>query len=177
MKALVLLLLYLASASTALSQVAPCDSQAMREIATELRAMHSELRQQTARTQAMQVLLFEMQTQQALLDRAIQRFDEARGKVIDVQEGERHVAAGITASEDVLRKSSDEVENERITAEIERHKAELASLKITEQDRLTLQQQADLQLQRAQSTYDATQNELNQFMKSLENVQQQPNPK
>ena len=170
---LYVLVMSFASASSALGQVSQSDTQTLQAILAELRAVHSELRVQEARTQTIQILLYELQTQQAVINRATQRVDDARSKLSGVQEGERHVAADITRSEDVLRTTEDQTEKAGITANIERSKAELASLRSSEQDRLTNQQQAESELQRAQEAYDTIQNDLDQLMRNLERAEQQ----
>ncbi len=124
---LTVLMTSFASASSALGQVSQSDAQTLQAILAELRAVHSELRVQEARTQTVQILLYELQTQQAVINRATQRVDDARSKLSGVQEGERHFAADITRSEDVLRTTEDQAEKARITANIERSKAEISS--------------------------------------------------
>ena len=57
------------------------------------RAIRSELHDQQARNQIMQVLLFEMQTDQTAISRATQRTDDAKSKLSEVLEGERRGAA------------------------------------------------------------------------------------
>jgi chromosome segregation ATPase len=173
MKILLGLLLCLATASIAIGQANSSESQALHEIAAELHAMRSELHQQTERSQTMQVLLFEMQTQQAVVTRATQRVDEARSKLIEVQDGKRHIAADITRSEAEIRSINDEVEKKRITAEIERLKTELTSLEAIEQEHLAAKQQANMQLQNAESAFDTIQKEIERFMQSLQNAQPQ----
>jgi chromosome segregation ATPase len=175
-KTLLGLLLCFASTWMAVGQANSSDAQALHEIAAELHAMRSELHQQTARNQTMQVLLFEMQTQQAVVTRATQRVDEARSKLIDVQDGKKHVEADIARYEETIRSTKDDVEKTRAKAEMERSKAELASLEAIEQERLTARQQASVQLQNAENTFDTIQKEVERFMQSLQSAQQQTIP-
>ena len=155
-------------------QVSQSDSQTFQAILAELRQIHSELQRQQAQNQSMQILLFQMQTQQAIINRATQRTDDARSKVSEVQEGERHGEAEIRRTEDLLRAAEDEAEKTRLTADIERLKAGLASFKSMEQDRLTTLQQAEAQLRKAQDTFDTVEDELDQMVKGLPRGSQQP---
>jgi hypothetical protein len=170
------LMLCFASTSMAIGQTNSSDAQALHEIAAELHAMRTELHQQTARNQTMQVLLFEMQTQQAVVARATQRVDEARSKLIEVQDGKKHVEADIARDEETIRSTKDDAEKTRAKAEMEHSKAELESLEAIEQERLTARQQASLQLQNAENTFDTIQKEVERFMQSLQSAQQQTIP-
>ncbi len=167
----------LATSSIATAQGKETDAQALQAILSEIRGMHSEMRIQEARAETMQVLLFELQVQQTSLNRATQRADDARNKVSDIQDAQRHVAADLLRSEDQLKNTKDDMEKKHIEAEIEREKTELDSIKLMEQDRLTTQQQTNAQMQRAQTTLDTIQGELDQFMQTLKKAQQQASAK
>jgi chromosome segregation ATPase len=149
------------------AQVNSSDSQTLQAILSELRQIRSELHNQQAQNQTMQVLLFEMQTYQAAINRATQRTDDARSKLSEAREGERRHAADIGRDEDSLRDTQDEAEKKRLAADIDRLKGGLASFKAMEQDRITVLQQAEAQLQKAQDAFDAVQNELGQLLKGL----------
>lgn len=115
----------------------------------------------------MQVLLFEMQTDQTAINRATQRTDDARSKLSEVLEGERRGAADISRVEDSLRDAQDEADKKSLANDIDRLKAGLASFKMMEQDRITALHQAEAQLQKAEDAFDAVQNELGQLIKGL----------
>jgi hypothetical protein len=141
------------------------DSQTLQAILSELRQIRSELHDQQVRNQTMQVLLFQMQTYQTAINRATQRTDDARSKLSDVREGERHFSADISRDEDSLRDAQDEADKKRLAADIDRSKRALASFKTMEQDRIAVLQQAEVQLQKAEDGFDSVQNELGQLLK------------
>jgi hypothetical protein len=149
------------------AQVNSSDSQTLQAILSELRLIRTELHNQQAQNQTMQILLFQMQTYQSAINRATQRTDDARSKLSEVREGERHFAADVSRDEDSLQATQDEADKKRLAADIERSKGALASSKTMEQDRITVLQQAEAQLQKAQDAFDAVQNELGQLLKGL----------
>ena len=149
------------------AQVNSSDSQTLQAILSELRQIRAELHNQQAQNQTMQVLLFQMQTYQTAINRATQRTDDARSELSKVREAETHIAADISRNEDSLRDAQDEADKKRLAAEIERSKGEMASFKTMEQDRITVLQQAEAQLQKAQESFDAVQNQLGQLLKGL----------
>jgi tRNA U34 5-carboxymethylaminomethyl modifying enzyme MnmG/GidA len=130
--------------------------------------MHSEIRAQAARTQTIEILLFELQTQQGAVNRATQRVDNAKERLAEVQEGLGRSSAEIARAEDVLRAASSETDKATAESELNRLKNGSTSFKRMEQDRLFDQQQADAQLRKAQITYDTIQDELNRVMKALQ---------
>ena len=149
------------------AQANQSDSQTLQAILSELRAIRSELHDQQARNQTMQVLLFQMQTYQTAVNRATQRRDDARSKLSDLGDLFRHIAADISRQEESLKDAQDEADKKRLAAELERSKAGLVSAKALEQDRITALQQAEAQLQKAEDAFDAVQNELGQLLKGL----------
>jgi hypothetical protein len=149
------------------AQVNSSDSQTLQAILSELRQIRAELHNQQAQNQTMQILLFQMQTYQSAINRATQRTDDARSKLSEVREGERHFAADVSRDEDSLQATQDEADKKRLAADIERSKGALASSETMEQDRITVLQQAEAQLQKAQDAFDAVQNELGQLLKGL----------
>jgi chromosome segregation ATPase len=147
------------------AQMSQSDSQTLQAILSELRQIRSELHDQQARNQTMQVLLFQMQTYQTAINRATQRTDDARSKLSDVREGERHFSADISRDEDSLRDAQEEADKKRLAVDIDRAKRALASFKTMEQDRIAVLAQAEVQLQKAEDGFDSVQNELGQLLK------------
>lgn len=148
------------------AQVSQPDSQTLQALLSELRAIRYELHNQQAQNQTLQVLLFQMQTYQTAINRATQRTDDARSSLADLREGERHFSDDVARDEDLLQAAQDEAERQRLASDIESSKASLASLKTMEQDRITVFQQAEAQLQKLQEDFDGVQNQLGQLLKA-----------
>jgi chromosome segregation ATPase len=149
------------------AQVNRSDSETLQAILSELRQIRSELHNQQAQNQTLQVLLFEMQTYQTAINRATQRTDDARSKLSEAREEERHFSIEISRGEDSLREVQDQADKKRMEADIESSKRSLASFKTMEQDLIAVLQQAEAQLQKAQDAFDTVQNELGQLLKGL----------
>ncbi len=165
MRTLVLLISCLAMLPACHAQVSQSDSQTLQDILSELRQLRSEIHNQQAENRAIQILLFEMQTYQADINRATQRTDDASSKLAEVKEAERRHAAEISRAEDSLRDAQDEVDKKRLASDIDRLKTGLTSFKAMEQDRISVLQQAEAQLQKAEDAFDGVQNELGKILK------------
>jgi len=149
------------------AQVNRSDSETLQAILSELRQIRSELHNQQAQNQTLQVLLFEMQTYQTAINRATLRTDDARSKLAEARAEERHFSTEISRGEDSLREVQDQADKKRMEADIESSKRSLASFKTMEQDLIAVLQQAEAQLQKAQDAFDTVQNELGQLLKGL----------
>lgn len=149
------------------AQVDRPDSETLQAILSELRQIRSELHNQHAQNQTLQVLLFQMQSYQSAINRDTLRTDDARSKLSEARLEERHFSTEIGRGEDSLREVQDEADKKRIEADIDGSKRALASFKTMEQDRIAVLQQAEAQLQKAQDAFDTVQNQLGQVLKGL----------
>jgi hypothetical protein len=87
MKLLLCVALTVAIPGICAGQSASLSEQTLQAILSELRAIHADMRVETARTQSMELLLAESQVQAATVTRAVERVDAARSKTSDVQRG------------------------------------------------------------------------------------------
>ena len=147
------------------AQVNQPNSQTLQAILSELRAIRSELNNQQAQNQTMQVLLVQMQSYQTAINRAAQRTDDARSNLAEVREGERYFSDYIDRDEDLVHQAQDEAERSTLASDIDRSKASLTSFKTMEQDRISVLQQAEAQLQKAEDGFETVQTELGQLLK------------
>jgi hypothetical protein len=153
-------------------QSASPSEQTVQAILSELRAIHADMRVQTARTQSMELLLAELQIQAATVARAVQRVDAARSKTSDVQDGIRHIVADMTKVEEAQNTTATEADKNRLASDMDRLKGGLSSMKKLEQDRLSNQQEAEASLRKAQDAYDAIEDQLSALMKTLRTAQE-----
>jgi chromosome segregation ATPase len=152
-------------------QSASPSEQTLQAVLSELRAIHADMRVESARTQNMELLLAELQLQSATVTRAVERVDTARSKTSDVQEGIRGTTGDITRVEEARDTAATEADKSRIASDIDRLKDRLSNLKKLEQDRLSNQQEAEASLQKAQDAYDATEDQLGTLIKTLRTAQ------
>jgi hypothetical protein len=87
-------LFVLGLSTPALSQASQPDSQTLREILSELRAMHNDVRL----TAVSQILLTELQTQQTVVNQAMERASNARLQLSNLQADEKLVSADLASA-------------------------------------------------------------------------------
>jgi chromosome segregation ATPase len=135
----------------------------MREILAEIRGIHEEVRV----TETTQILLTELEMQQSVVNRETQNVDSARSKLLDIQRDQKRVAGELELAEDRLSQASDSDKQKAISDEIERHKANIAALKIEESGRETTLQQMEQRLQTEQDSLENIEKELNAIIARL----------
>jgi hypothetical protein len=167
MKLLLCVALTVAIPGICAGQSASLSEQTLQAILSELRAIHADMRVETARTQSMELLLAESQVQAATVTRAVERVDAARSKTSDVQEGIRRTTADITRVEEAHDAAATEADKSRFASDVDRLKGGLSSLRKLEQDRLSDQQEAEASLQKAQDAYDVIEDQLSALVKTL----------
>jgi hypothetical protein len=154
---------WLAIAATGFGQNPGSDSQTIREILTEIRGIHEDMRV----TQTTQILLTEFEMQQSVVNRATENVDTARTKLLDVQRDQKMVAGDLQRAEDHVSQATDADERKRIGEEIERNKSNIAAMATEERGRTTTQQQMEQRLQTAQDSLEQIESELNAIIARL----------
>jgi hypothetical protein len=152
-----------ALATTGFGQDRESDSQTLREILTEIRGIHEDVRV----SESTQILLTELEMQQSVVNRATENVDSARSKLQDVQRDQQLEASEVEHDEDHLSQASDPDEKKHFTEEIERHKANVAALKIEEGNRATTLEQLEQRLQNEQDSLASTEKELHSIITRL----------
>ena len=171
MKLLFYVAIVFAMPGVCVGQAAPPPEQSLQAILSELRAIHADMRVETARTQSMELLLAELQVQAATVARAGQRVDAARSKTNEAQEGIQHTLGDITRVEEAQKTAATEADKDRLASEMDRLKGGLSFVKKLEQDRLLGQQEAESSLRKAQDAYDAIEDQLSALIKALSTAQ------
>jgi len=152
-----------ALATTGFGQNRESDSQTLREILTEIRGIHEDVRL----SESTQILLTELQMQQGVVNRATENVDSARSKLQDVQRDQKLEASEVEHAEDRLSLASDADGKKHFTEDIERHKSNIAALKIEEGNRATTLEQMEQRLQNEQDSLASIQKELNAIIARL----------
>jgi chromosome segregation ATPase len=150
-------LIWFAVAATGFGQNQEPDPQGLKEILAEIRAIHADIRV----TETTQILLTELEMQQSVVNRATESFDNARTRLVDIQRDQKLEATELQRAEDHQNEASTDDERKHFAEEIERHKSNLAALKIEDRERTATLQQMEDRLQTAQDALDKIQNELN----------------
>jgi hypothetical protein len=152
-----------AIAATGFGQDRASDSQTMREILTEIRGIHEDVRV----TESTQILLTELEMQQSVVNRATENADSARSKLLDVQRDQKLEASELEHAEDHLSQATDTDEKKHFAEETERRKENIATLKIEESNRATTLEQMEQRLQNEQDSLENIKRELNAIVVRL----------
>ena len=139
------------------------NSQTLQEILTEIKAIHEDMRV----TESTQILLAELEMQQAVVNRATENVDAERSRLSDVQRNQKLVALDLGRTEERLDKSTNEDEKKSLTEEVERHKGNAAALKLEEQRRMTTLQEMEERLKTAQDSLETINRELSTMIARL----------
>jgi chromosome segregation ATPase len=115
-------------------------------------------------SESTQILLTELEMQQSFVNRATENVDSARSKLQDVRRDQKLEAGEVEHDEDHLSQASDPDEKKHFSEEIERHKANIATLKIEKGNRATALQEMEQRLQTAQDSLQDIEKELNEII-------------
>lgn len=156
-------LLAFASSFPCLAQSSDSANKTLLAILAEIRSIHEDIRA----TESTQILLTELEMQQSVVNRAIEHFDEARSRLLQIQQDEKGLVAELNRVKEQLNQATDPGEQKHLADEVERNKSNLAALKSEEQLRSTALQEAQERLRNAEEALDSTQSELNDMVKRL----------
>ena len=141
------------------------DSQTLQAILVEMRALHNDVRL----GQTTQILLTEMEVQRGVVDKALEKRDNARSRVSQLQSTEKNFAAQIAQNDENAKSMTlDPVQQKRIADQVQMLKSNMALFKGQEDDAATAQQDAEIQLRKEQETLDGIQDQLNDVVKKLQ---------
>src|ERR1017187_1255147 len=141
------------------------DSQTLQAILVEMRALHNDVRL----GQTTQILLTEMEVQRGVVDKALEKRDNARSRVSQLQSTEKNFAAQIAQNDENANSMTlDPVQQKRIADQVQMLKSNMALFKGQEDDAANAQQDAEIQLRKEQETLDGIQDQLNDVVKKLQ---------
>jgi hypothetical protein len=141
------------------------DSQTLQAILVEMRALHNDVRLGTTT----QILLTEMEVQRGVVDKAMEKRDNARSRVSQLQSTEKNFTAQIAQNEENAKTMTlDSVQQKRIADQVQSLKTNMALFKGQEDDAASALLDAESQLRKEQETFDGIQDQLNDVVKKLQ---------
>jgi hypothetical protein len=140
------------------------DSQTLQAILVEMRGIHNDVRL----SETTQILLTELEVQHGAVDKAMEKRDNARNRVAQVQMNEKNLAAQIAQAEDNARTTLDPVQQKRIADQEQNLKMAVASMKGQDDDAANGLQDAENALRKEQETLGGIQSELDAVVKQLQ---------
>ena len=159
-----LALLGILSVLPALGQSTQTDSQTLQAILVEIRGLHNDARL----GQTSQILLAEMLMQQTVVNRALEKRDNLKSSVEQVQNQEKATTSQIAQFEERANATIDPAQKKQMTQIEDQIKSQLASLKSQEKDRANDLAEAESRLTKEQDPLSSIQDQLNAVVKKLQ---------
>lgn len=146
------------------AQPAMTDSQTLQAILVEMRGLHNDVRL----SETTQILLTELEVQQGAVTRAMEKRDERRTQVSQMQMNEKNMTAQIARYDDTSNTTLDPQQKKQMAQMVENMKANMPAIKIQEQDSANELQDAENALRKEQETLAGIQDQLNAVVKKLQ---------
>lgn len=154
---------WLAITAASYAQNQDSDSQTLRAILAELRAMHEDIRV----TETTQFLLAELQLQQEVVNRATQSLDHAQEKLTEIHLSQQQIAADLDRTQNAVDKAASMDEKNALSQRIEELKSNGDQLKSAERDANVNLQGMKQRLQEAQDKLSGIDDQLSTAINRL----------
>jgi len=137
--------------------------------------LRQDLRTTTVAAQRSQILIYRLQGQEAAVARASQRLDEAREKLVRIQDERKHVAAEVKRTEDFVSNTENPAtQRKELENRLSELKARLETLESDEQQYQSREIEAQQQLRAEEVRLSDLRDELDRLDKTLENTSRRP---
>jgi truncated hemoglobin YjbI len=141
------------------------DTETLRDILSEIRALHNDVRL----SQTTQILLTELEVQRGVVDKATEKRDSARSRVSNLQMNEKNFAAQITQLEDNAKSMTlDPARQKQLADQAQMLKGNIASFKSQEDDAQSALMDAENALRKEQGALQSIQDRLDEVVKKLQ---------
>ena len=149
-------------------QTSSSDSQTLQALLAEVRQLRQEMRTTTLAGRRVQILLYRLQVQEAAVERAQRRVDDARSALSQTQAEVKMMASLIKQTEDKISNAQNSVERKRQEDLLAQFKAGLESQENSEQQSQARESEAEQDLKTEQAKLNALQGQLDVLDKSFE---------
>ena len=141
------------------------DTETLRDILSEMRALHNDVRL----SQTTQILLAELELQRGVVDKATEKRDGARNRVSNLQMNEKNFATQIAQNEENEKSMTlDPARQKQLADQVQMLKANIANFKSREDDATSALQDAETALRKEQSALQSIQDRLDEVVKKLQ---------
>ncbi len=158
----------LLTSSAAFGQTSSAESQTLQALLAEVRQLRRDLQTTTATAQRVQILLFRLQVQEAAVARMERRLDDAHSNLTQTQFELKRLASEIKLREEMQNNTQNPVERRELEEVLPKLKAELESLRSTEQQLQARESEAEQELRVEGAKLTALHGQLEMLDKSLE---------
>lgn len=153
--------------AVAFGQATSSDSQTLQALLTEVRELRQDLLSSLARVERAQILLALVQTQQANVVRASEGLNDARAKLADAEDRQKHIAIGLKQVEDELSGEANPAQQKALQDRINHFKPELEESTGVLQRCQAGEIEAEQQLRAEQDKLAALQTRLDELVRSV----------
>jgi chromosome segregation ATPase len=146
------------------------DAVLTQTLIDEIRALRQNIEATTVTSQRVQIVLYRLQSQTALLAGAQQRLDAARTQAIDSQSRRNRIAGEINRLEERARNTQDPAQKKEADIMLPELKANQEALAAEESQRRAAEADAESQLRSEQSRLADLQSTLDRLDKALDSL-------
>jgi hypothetical protein len=148
----------------------PADPQMTQALLTEIRGLRQDLQNTAAVIQRVQIVMYRLQAQTAMVTRASQRLDDARNRCNGAQQLVRMRTSQIAQMEDQVRNGQTPADRKRAEDTLPTLKADLEHATTDEQQCHMRESEADSQWRSEQQKMSMLEDQLDKIDKVLSNV-------
>jgi chromosome segregation ATPase len=152
------------------AQTAPPETQALQALVTEIRLLRQDMQATTLATQRVQIVLYRLQSQTALVTRAAARLEDVRSSLGNVQSEKKRTADRMLQLEAAARSTQDQAQLKVLDPVLADVKAAVERLTADEQRLQSREIDADTQLRTEQGKLSDLQDQLDRLDKLLDSL-------
>jgi len=119
------------------------DAQLTQALLTEIRGLRQDLQLTAATIQRVQIVMYRLQAQTAIMNRVTQRLDDARNRCTNAQNQSKMLTGEVQRGEDRLRTSQSPTEQKQLQDQIARFKSQIEMFTNDEQQCRMRESEAD----------------------------------
>jgi hypothetical protein len=162
---LMLILTLVFKSAIAIAQPVSSDSQVTQPMLTEIRELRQDLRNIAATIQRVQIVMYRLQAQAALVDKASQRLEQARSECKQAQAQQKLVASEIEKAE-ARKRTSQNTFDEKVAEQL------IANLQSSLEMSMAQAQQCQPEEVNAESQFQGEQAKMNELQNQLDQLDQ-----
>jgi len=161
-------------ATAACAQTASPDTQALQALVAEIRQLRQDMQATNLATQRVQIVLYRLQTQTALVTRASSRLDDARSSLGNLQSDKKTIADRLPQMEESAKSVQDPKERKNMEDAVVGTKMQLERLAADEQRLQARAIDAETQFRTEQNKLADLQDQLDRLDKLLDSLSRKP---
>jgi chromosome segregation ATPase len=161
-------------ATAACAQTASPDTQALQALVAEIRQLRQDMQATNLATQRVQIVLYRLQTQTALVTRASSRLDDARSSLGNLQSDKKTIADRLPQMEESAKSVQDPKERKNMEDAVVGTKMQLERLAADEQRLQSRAIDAETQFRTEQNKLADLQDQLDRLDKLLDSLSRKP---